>query len=49
MIRFLCGAADGDGDDESFLAAVATAAEAAAAAPPLQAAVGDIIQGTKLY
>ena len=22
MIRFLCGAADGDGDDESFLAAV---------------------------
>ncbi len=44
MIRFLCGAADGDGDDESFLAAVA-----AAAAPPLQAAVDDINQGTKLH
>ena len=36
MIRFLCGAADSDGDDESFLAAVAATV---AAAPPLQAAV----------
>ena len=49
MIRFLFRAGDGDGDDESFLAAVAAAAAAAAAAPPLQAAVGDIMQGTKLH
>ena len=46
MIRFLCDAADGDGDDESLLAAVAAAA---ATAPPLPAAVDDIIQGTQLH